>query len=152
MADDYKKIEESFLGARNYANELADILGKAGKNTKAANEFASKLADNLKSQTSAADKLNAAVEARKDYIEETVKSGKFLNKGLLAQLDSQIKLLEIEKKIDVELQKQVDKAKEYEDLLKDQNDKLKESLGILIRTCRLVYGRWCNGSWCKSIY
>ena len=114
MADDYKKIEESFLGARNYANELADILGKAGKNTKAANEFASKLADNLKSQTSAADKLNAAVEARKDYIEETVKSGKFLNKGLLAQLDTSIKLLEGDEKRNIELGKQKDQAKNTE--------------------------------------
>ena len=61
MADDYKKLEESFLGARNYANELADILTKAGKNTKAANEFASKLADNLKSQTTTADRLNASI-------------------------------------------------------------------------------------------
>ena len=38
MADEgYKKIEESFLGARNYANDLADLLSVAGKNTKAAN-------------------------------------------------------------------------------------------------------------------
>jgi ABC-type transporter Mla subunit MlaD len=118
MADDYKKIEESFLGARNYANDLADVLAKAGKNTKAANEFASKLADNLKSQTTASDQLNKLVEARKEYIEETVKSGKFLNKGLLAQLDTSIKLLEGDEKRNIELRKQVDKAKEYEDILK----------------------------------
>ena len=130
MADDYKKIEESFLGARNYANELADILSEAGKNTKAANKFASELADTLKSQTSAADQLTKAVEARKDYIEESVKSGKFLNKGLLKQLDTSIKLLELEKEKEEVIQEQLDSVERGKDLIKQQNTQLKESLGF----------------------
>ena len=129
MADDYKEIEESFLGARNYANELADILSTAGNNTKKANEFASQLADNLKSQTSTADQLNQLVQSRNEYIEENVKSGKFLSKGLLEQLDTQIKILEGEQKREEEVEKQKDLAKKYEDILKGQNDQLKESLG-----------------------
>ena len=148
--DDYKKIEESFLGARNYANELL-IYFLSGKNTKAANKFASELADTLKSQTSAADQLTKAVEARKDYIEESVKSGKFLNKGLLKQLDTSIKLLELEKEKEEVIQEQLDSVERGKDLIKQQNTQLKESLGFASEVADLLR-RWCSCSWCKSIY
>ena len=67
---------------------------------------------------------------RKDYIEESVKSGKFLNKGLLKQLDTSIKLLELEKEKEEVIQEQLDSVERGKDLIKQQNTQLKESLGF----------------------
>jgi len=129
MADNFKDIEESFLGARDYANDLAQALSTAGKNTKAANEFAAKLSSELKGQTDLANQISTLESERSNYISENVKKGRILNKGLLAQLDNEIEILKTKEKVQEEVDKTKKLEEERQDLLEKQSDELKEALG-----------------------
>lgn len=129
MADNFKDIEESFLGARDYANDLAQALSTAGKNTKAANEFAAKLSNELKGQTDLASQISTLESERSNYISENVKKGRILNKGLLAQLDNEIEILKTKEKVQEEVDKTKKLEEERQDLLEKQSDELKEALG-----------------------
>jgi len=129
MADNFKDIEESFLGARDYANDLAQALSTAGKNTKAANEFAAKLSNELKGQTDLANQISTLESERNNYISENVKKGRILNKGLLAQLDNEIEILKTKEKVEEEVDKTKKLEEERQDLLEKQSDELKEALG-----------------------
>ncbi len=129
MADNFKDIEESFLGARDYANDLAQALSIAGKNTKAANEFAAKLSNELKGQTDLASQISTLESERSNYISENVKKGRILNKGLLAQLDNELEILKTKEKVQEEVDKTKKLEEERQDLLEKQSDELKEALG-----------------------
>ena len=99
MADDKfksgKEHAQSMKDARDYANDLGAILqNQVAGAAQSTQQAAADIANKLKNQVSTADQLASLVKDRNTYIEKQVASGKFINQGLVQQLDTQIKLLD----------------------------------------------------------
>jgi len=95
-----EQIKEAYLGAKDYAKQLASELTKAknvGKDTAA---FAKKLSDELMGQVTAEEQINSISQLRQDYVEEMSKKGKNINITLLRTLDLELEALQIAKERD----------------------------------------------------
>ena len=119
-----KQYAENMKNARDYANDLGAILqNQVAGAAKSTQQAAADMANSLKGQVSAADKLSTLTQQRNEYIDAQVAAGKFINQGLIKQLDTQIKLLAQQKKQD-EVQDAIKaKQEEFQQSIDDAKDK-----------------------------
>ena len=129
MADDYKKIEEAYTGARDNARELLDTLLNIKNANRDTDKFAQNLANTLKSQTTAAEKLSTLAAAREDYIKNQIQNQKAVNKDLVKELDTYISIEDTQTEIKRLSDKNVKTQSDLNDIIDQQNTALRESLG-----------------------
>ena len=119
-----KQYAENMRNARDFANELGDILGgKVAGASKSTQQAAKDIAASLKAQTDTAGQLSTLVKERNSYIAAQVASGRFINQGLVKQLDTQIKLLEKQKENEDVQDAIKAKQKEFQDSIDSAKDK-----------------------------
>ena len=119
-----KQYAENMRNARDFANELGDILGgKVAGASKSTQQAAKDIAASLKTQTDTASQLSTLVQERNSYIEAQVAAGRFINQGLVKQLDTQIKLLEKQKENEDVQDAIKAKQQEFQDSIDSAKDK-----------------------------
>jgi hypothetical protein len=135
MAADSGKLEDGFRDARNYAKDLSDILAnQVAGNAKTTKDLVYQINSELKNTTDNSSQLNTLVQSRNSYLQQQVKLGLFVNKGLVNQLDSQIALLE--KKIE---QEQIDEdIKAIQKAHIDQANALKDKMQGVLNTMSAI--------------
>lgn len=135
MADDSKKLEDQFRDARDYARDLSNILSKeVVGNAKTTVDLVADINAELKGSTDSAGQLNTLVSKRNDYIQEQVKLGRFINKSLVKQLNSQIALLEK----DIEREKIAEQIDEIQKGYADQANALKDKMQGVLNTMKAI--------------
>ena len=129
-----KALKNEYLGAKDYAKDLLSSMEGVGKRTRDTYKFAKDLSDSMMGQLDTSAKLNTIVAKRNDYIEEQIKKGKHVNKTLMSQVDSQIKVLQLkqaQEEKDKAIADEAVKQGEYQQgLLDDRQKTLNNILGL----------------------
>ena len=127
-------LKDEYLGAKNYAKDLLSSMEGVGKRTRDTYKFAKDLSDSMMGQLDTSAKLNTLVAKRADYIKDQIKRGAHVNKTLMSQVDSQIKVLQLkqeqEEKDKVIAAEAVKQAEYEKGLLDDRKKTLNNILGL----------------------
>jgi len=123
-ADETKKMRDAAAEARDNFQAISDILSKNFATTQASADIMDNITKNLKGQISLEDQLSILEQEKSDYLNEYLKTGKFINENLIKRLDMSIDLLKKEKE-------RKDITEELKDYHKEIKDNLYDSLGTL---------------------